>query len=72
MNDIKRNERRRKHYSLLRSAGYDRETATKLKDYDLKTVQEMCKIKREAMTSVHDIDKVVQKRMEAILTGKRK
>ena len=31
MSDIKRNERRRKHYKMLREAGYDRETATRKK-----------------------------------------
>ena len=72
MSDIKRNERRRKHYQMLREAGYNRETATKFKDYDLDTVTELCRIKHEAMLSVHEVDKRVQARMESVLLGKRK
>lgn len=72
MSDIKRNERRRKHYKMLREAGYDRETATKLKDYDLNTVEEMCRIKKEAMQNVEEIDLQVNEKMKSILKRKRK
>ena len=72
MTDIKRNERRRKHYQMLKEAGYDRETATKFKDYDYDTVMELCRIKREAMLSVHEVDKRVQARMESVLLGKKR
>ncbi len=71
MSDIKRNERRRKHYQMLKEAGYDRTTATKLKDYDLFTVEQMCKIKHEAVRSVDDIDRKVQEEMQRVLFGKR-
>lgn len=72
MSGIKRNERRRKHYKMLRDVGYDRETATKIKDYDLRTVEQMCKIKQNAMKNVNQIDEDVQKQMDLILKGKRK
>lgn len=72
MSDIKRNARRRKHYWMLKTAGYDRETATKYKDYDFHTVSALCKIKIEAMENVNEIDKDVSTQITSILKVKRK
>ena len=72
MSDIKRNERRKKHYQMLRDAGYDRETATRLKDYNLKTVESMCKVMLDAKQDVNQIDQHVAEQVKTILRGKRK
>ena len=72
MSNIKRNERRRKHYRFLREAGYSGEVATKLKDFDLFTVLEICKIKKEAMQNVDQIDDDLKKQVDLILKEKRK
>jgi len=72
MSDIKRNERRKKHYQMLRDAGYDRETATRLKDYNLKTVESVCKVMLDAKQDVNQIDQQVAEHVKTILRGKRK
>jgi len=68
--DIKRNQRRKKHYHLLINAGYDSKLATKLKDYSTATVIELCRIKKTAQTSVDEIDQKVQVEIERVLGGK--
>ena len=72
MSDIKRNERRKKHYQMLREAGYDREHATRLKDYTLQTVEALCKVMREAKQDVNHIDQKIAHQVKAIIRGKRK
>lgn len=69
--DTKRNIRRRKHYHMLKLAGYDREIATKLKDHKYEVVVKLCSLKRDAMKSVDAIDGKVQSEMERIM-GKSK
>ena len=69
MSNTKRNLRRKKHYTLLINAGYDSKMATKLKDYSTATVIELCKIKKEAQSSVDVIDQKVQTEIERLLRG---
>ena len=69
---MERNERRRTHYQKLRACGYSPKFATIHKDYDIETINELCRIKKEAKASTDPIDHIVQNRIENLLIKKRK